>query len=85
MKLVDLISRPILLDRLNLLLRRYFVVLVVEFDQVGVALLYLRDLDLLLVAILLPLRLVSAHLRHGLSHGVPHPGLWPHRAVQEIP
>lgn len=86
MKFVDLVGRPVCVDRLNLLLRGYFVVLVVEFDEVRVALFDLSDLDLLLVApVLLSLGLVLAHLRHRLPHRVPLSWLWADRAVQEIP
>jgi hypothetical protein len=87
MQLIDLIDWPISLDgdRLYLLLRRYLVVLVVELDEVGVALLDIGNLHLLLVAILLlPLLDVGAHLWHRLPHGIPHPRLLWQWAIQEL-
>lgn len=56
MQLVDLVYWPVSLHRQRLyllLLCWYLVVLVVELDEVGVALLNLSNLHLLLVAILL--------------------------------
>ena len=65
MKLVDLVDGLVIVwDLLNSLLGWHFIVLVVELNEVRIALLDLSNIDFLLISILRLLMKVRVHFRH---------------------
>jgi|LauGreDrversion4_2_1035121.scaffolds.fasta_scaffold304747_1 hypothetical protein len=64
-KLVDLVDGLVIVwDLLNSLLGWHFIVLVVELNEVRIALLDLSNIDFLLISILRLLMKVRVHFRH---------------------
>ena len=64
-KLVDLVDGLVIVwDLLNSLLDWHFIVLVVELNEVRIALLDLSNIDFLLISILRLLMKVRVHFRH---------------------
>ena len=65
LKLVDLVDGLVIVwDLLNSLLGWHFIVLVVELNEVRIALLDLSNIDFLLISILRLLMKVRVHFRH---------------------
>ncbi len=65
MKLVDFVDGVVIVwDLLNSLLGWHFIVLVVELNEVRIALLDLSNIDFLLISILRLLMKVRVHFRH---------------------